>query len=73
MRKNSISSIFALDSNDHVLGIVHAADAAKAVETGNKKLEDIIKPARSVSAETPALETISHEVRIRVAPCRSRR
>lgn len=56
MRKSSISSIFALDSNDHVLGIVHAADAAKAVESGNKKIEDIIKPARSVFAETPALE-----------------
>ncbi|WP_419780759.1 quaternary amine ABC transporter ATP-binding protein [Maridesulfovibrio sp.] len=56
MRKNSISSIFVLGSDQDLRGIVHASDAAKAVEAGSRKLEDIMKPARSVSANTPALE-----------------
>ena len=56
MRKNSISSIFVLGPEQDLRGIVHASDAAKAVETGSRKLEEIIKPARSVSADTPALE-----------------
>ncbi|WP_419784093.1 quaternary amine ABC transporter ATP-binding protein [Maridesulfovibrio sp.] len=56
MRKNSISSIFVLGSDQALRGIVHASDAAKAVEAGSRKLEDIMKPARSVSANTPALE-----------------
>jgi len=56
MRKNSISSIFVLGSDQDLRGIVHASDAAKAVEAGSRNLEDIMKPARSVSANTPALE-----------------
>ncbi|WP_319469560.1 glycine betaine/L-proline ABC transporter ATP-binding protein [uncultured Pseudodesulfovibrio sp.] len=56
MRKNNISSVFVLNKGNRLLGIVHACDAAKAAESGSKMLEDIMKPARSVPADTPALE-----------------
>ncbi|NDV20804.1 betaine/proline/choline family ABC transporter ATP-binding protein [Pseudodesulfovibrio sp. JC047] len=56
MRKNAISSLFLLGKSNRLLGIVTAYDAAEAVKTGNRKLEEIMKPARSVSIDTPALE-----------------
>jgi glycine betaine/proline transport system ATP-binding protein len=57
MRTNNISSIFVVDSDHKLQGMVSADDAAKLAESGDRSLESILqREVTSVLAETPALE-----------------
>jgi glycine betaine/proline transport system ATP-binding protein len=61
MRKNSISSIFVLDKEHRLRGVVTAEDAAHLAESGDRDLETImIRDIRTVPPETPAKELFQH-------------
>jgi glycine betaine/proline transport system ATP-binding protein len=61
MRKNAISTIFVLDREHRLAGMVTAEDAARLAETGDRDLEKIIiRDVRSVPPETPARELFQH-------------
>lgn len=57
MRKAGISSIFVVEDSNHIVGVVMAEEAAKAVENGDKTLENIlIRDVKTVSPDVPAHE-----------------
>jgi glycine betaine/proline transport system ATP-binding protein len=61
MRGNSISSIFVLDRDHRLKGMITAEDAARLAETGERDLTKImITEFRSVPPETPAKDLFQH-------------
>jgi glycine betaine/proline transport system ATP-binding protein len=61
MRGNSISSIFVLDRDYRLKGMITAEDAARLAETGERDLTKImITEFRSVPPETPAKDLFQH-------------
>ncbi|MFO7718400.1 MAG: quaternary amine ABC transporter ATP-binding protein [Thermodesulfobacteriota bacterium] len=55
MRKAGISSIFVVEDSNHLVGVVMAEEAAKAVENGEKTLESIlIRDIKTVSPDVAA-------------------
>ncbi len=55
MRKNNISSLFVLNEQHKLIGVITAADCAKLVETGGKEIKDIINTDyNSVTLDSPA-------------------
>ena len=55
MRKAGISSIFVVEDSNHLVGVVMAEEAAKAVENGEKTLESIlIRDIKTVSPDIAA-------------------
>ncbi len=71
MKNNAIASLFVLDKEGKVHGIVFADEVAKLIERGEKSLESaIVRDIASVTPETPAselfalLQGISHPVAV---------
>jgi glycine betaine/proline transport system ATP-binding protein len=61
MKKSSISSIFVLDKEHRLMGVITAEDAARLAESGERDLEKIIiRDIRTVPPETPAKELFQH-------------
>ncbi|MFW5487811.1 MAG: quaternary amine ABC transporter ATP-binding protein [Desulfovibrio sp.] len=59
MRKNAISSLFVLDDNRRVAGIVTVEDCVSLLERGGKDIREILRTdIRTVDSETPATELI---------------
>ncbi len=55
MRKNNISSLFVLNEQHKLIGVITAADCAKLVEAGGKEIKDIINTDyNSVTLDSPA-------------------
>ncbi len=71
MKNNAIASLFVLDKQGKVHGIVFADEVAKLIEKGEKDLDQaIVKDIATVSPDTPAselfplLQGISHPVAV---------
>lgn len=58
MRRHGISSIFVVDRSRRLLGLVHAADAARAVRTGEALDEYMQREVITVQEDTPMAEVI---------------
>ncbi|MCM0755292.1 glycine betaine/L-proline ABC transporter ATP-binding protein [Desulfovibrio aminophilus] len=59
MRNAGISSLFVVEGERRLAGLVTAEDAARASEVGQRTLEDILRrDIRTVGLETPASELI---------------
>lgn len=50
MKDAGVSTVYIIDKNKHLLGIVYAEDAARAKE--NQSLQDLVKPVESVRPDT---------------------
>ncbi|ETR68709.1 MAG: glycine betaine/proline transport system ATP-binding protein [Candidatus Magnetoglobus multicellularis str. Araruama] len=67
MDEENISSLFVLNKNHELRGVVHAEDAAKAIERGEKNLENIINTdIQKVSPDTSVQEFIGELANIRI-------
>ncbi|MCA1743241.1 MAG: glycine betaine/L-proline ABC transporter ATP-binding protein [Desulfonatronovibrio sp.] len=71
MKNNAIASLFVLDKEGKLYGVVFAEEVAKLIEKGEKSLESAIhKDAATVSPDTPAsdlfavMHAISHPVAV---------
>jgi len=58
MRRHGISSIFVVDRSRRLLGLVHAADAARAVRTGEALDQYMQREVIAVQEDTPMAEVI---------------
>jgi glycine betaine/proline transport system ATP-binding protein len=66
MDEEGISSLFLLNKNHELRGVVHAEDAAKAIERGEKTLDNIVQEdIQKVTPETPVQEFIGDLAKIR--------
>lgn len=66
MEETGISSIYIVDSNYHIKGIVFAEDAADAIEKGEKTIENIMKiEFKTVDLDTPVNDILPMMVDIR--------
>jgi glycine betaine/proline transport system ATP-binding protein len=71
MKNNAIASLFVLDKEGRVHGIVFADEVAKLIEKGEKNLEPaiikdiaIVKPDTPASELFPLMQGISHPVAV---------
>ena len=67
MDETGISSLFVLDKKHELRGIVHAEDAAKAIERNEKSLDQIIDTnIQTVSPDTPVQDFIGDLAKIQI-------